>query len=292
MSSPSDRNDWDHHWSNMHGAARRNPAQDFRRRVILGHIRRLIPPRGGPLRVLDIGCGTGDFARDFLDAFPAGECLGVDASAVGIELCRRKVPEALFEQVDLLNPGPVDPRFQGWATAAVCSEVLEHLDEPELVLENAKPYLAPGAPLIVTVPGGPMSAFDRHIGHRQHFTNRQLRSLLARTGYQALGIWGAGFPFFNLYRLTVIARGKNLIADVSQPVGSLPLASRAAMTAFGVLFRLNRHHSSLGWQRVAVSSLAAPASSAAALEASHEGLGHTSPPKKTNGRNQCWEPAQ
>ena len=112
MSPPPDRNDWDHHWSNMHGAARLNPAQDFRRQVILGHIRRLLPPGGGPLRVLDIGCGTGDLARDFLDAFPDAECLGIDASAIGIDLCRRKVPEASFEQVDLLNAGrsPRDSR--------------------------------------------------------------------------------------------------------------------------------------------------------------------------------------
>ena len=220
MSPPPDRNDWDHHWSNMHGAARLNPAQDFRRQVILGHIRRLLPPGGGPLRVLDIGCGTGDLARDFLDAFPDAECLGIDASAIGIDLCRRKVPEASFEQVDLLNAGPVAPRFQGWATAAVCSEVLEHVDEPELVLENVKPYLAPGAPLIVTVPGGPMSAFDKHIGHRQHFTNQDLTNLLARTGYRALGVWGAGFPFFNLYRLTVIARVRTWLTICLSPKGS------------------------------------------------------------------------
>ncbi len=31
-------------------------------------------------------------------------------------------------------------------------------------------YLAPGCRLVVTVPGGPRSAFDRHIGHRRHFS--------------------------------------------------------------------------------------------------------------------------
>ena len=146
MSPTPDRDDWDHHWSDTHGSSRLNPVTGFRRQVILGHIRRLLLPGGGPMRVLDAGCGTGDLARDFLDALPAGEYLGVDASAVGIELCRRYVPEAMFEQVDLVNPGPVDPRFRGWATAAVCSEVLEHVDEPERVLETVKPYLAPGVP--------------------------------------------------------------------------------------------------------------------------------------------------
>ena len=49
------------------------------------------------------------------------------------------------------------------------------------------------------------------------------------------------------------------------------------MTAFGALFRLNRHHSSMGWQRVAVASAAAPTASSAAPVASTEGLGDTRP---------------
>lgn len=254
MDQASSGDDWDDHWSGMHGSARLNPAQDFRRRLLLDHLRRLFPESGGPLRLLDVGCGTGDFARDFREAFPRGEYLGIDVSAVGVEICRRKVPSAAFERQDLLDPEPVEPRWQSWATAAVCSEVLEHVDDPASILENVKPYLAPGASLIVTVPGGPMSAFDHHIGHRRHFTNADVRALLERSGYVVRGTWGAGFPFFNLYRLTVIARGKKLVEDVSKPEEVLSPASRAVMRAYGVLFRLNRYRSKRGWQRVALAT--------------------------------------
>jgi hypothetical protein len=96
-----------------------------------------------------------------------------------------------------------------------------------------------------------MSAFDRHIGHRRHFTPDRLRQLLEDAGLEVAALYGAGFPFFNLYRLTVVARGRRLIDDAS---GELPLSARAAIWAFTQLFRLNAVETLRGWQLVAVAS--------------------------------------
>jgi SAM-dependent methyltransferase len=262
----------------MHLAARLNPARDFRDRLVLDHLRRLLPADGSRPRLLDIGCGTGDFVRLFRNTFPHAECVGVDGSSVGVEICRRRVPGAVFIHEDLMLGGPPDRKYQGWATAAVCSEVLEHADEPERILENVKTYLAEGAPLIITVPGGPMSAFDRHIGHRQHFSNRCLAALLERSGYRVEGVWGAGFPFFNLYRLTVIGRSKRLVADVSRPDGTLSLPARLVMALFRALFRFNSYRSKLGWQRVAVATLATPPGPPSAPERRPPGAPELRPP--------------
>ena len=244
--------DWDKHWAEMHTAAQLNPAQDFRRTLLIDYLRNAFPNAGQDLRLLDIGCGTGDFAQCFLKAFPQAQYLGIDVSAAGIEICRTKVPGACFEQQDLLDPSAIPAEFQGWANAAICSEVLEHVDQPELVLANVKPYLAPSALVMVTVPGGPMSAFDQHIGHRQHFTNLGLKALLEIPGFKVREVWGAGFPFFNLYRMVVIARGRKLVEDASHATGQMSLASRLVMKLFGVLFHFNFNRSQRGWQRFAV----------------------------------------
>jgi hypothetical protein len=98
-----------------------------------------------------------------------------------------------------------------------------------------------------------MSAFDKHIGHRQHFSIPGLKSLLEESGYSQCKVWGAGFPFFNLYRLVVILRGQKLVDDASQAGKPMSLASRLVMSLFGILFRLNLNRSTLGWQRFAVS---------------------------------------
>jgi len=94
-----------------------------------------------------------------------------------------------------------------------------------------------------------MSAFDQHIGHRGHFTPERLRQVLVDAGLEVKALHGAGFPFFNLYRLTVVARGKKLIQDAG---GELPLSARAAIWAFTRLFRLNTVETLRGWQLVAV----------------------------------------
>ena len=43
-------------------------------------------------------------------------------------------------------------------------------------MRNAAALLAPGAKVVVTVPGGPRSAFDKHIGHCRHFTAAAART--------------------------------------------------------------------------------------------------------------------
>src|SRR5204863_2051083 len=109
---------------------------------------------------------------------------------------------------------------------------------------NAAAYMAPACRLVITAPGGPMSAFDKHIGHRKHWSQREIRELLQESGYGADLVTGAGFPFFNLYRCVVILRGQKLVEDVSAANGS-PAAgkARAAMAVFDRLFRLNLNSS-------------------------------------------------
>jgi hypothetical protein len=113
--------------------------------------------------------------------------------------------------------------------------------------------MSPGCTLIVTVPGGPMSAFDRHIGHRRHYSVAELRDLLESSGFSVRTAAAAGFPFFNLYRAAVILRGNALVQDVSNnPPGIARLARSALMFMFRGLFALNRTHGNWGWQILAV----------------------------------------
>lgn len=243
------RDDWDQHWADFAVAAKINPAQRYRHELII----RLLTRDGSPRRVLDIGSGTGDLAAEVRSALPAAEILGLELSREGVDLARRKVRDARFEERDLMVPEPPPEGQRTWATHAVCSEVLEHLDEPEQLLRNAVPYLAPGCVLIVTVPGGPMSAFDRHIGHRRHFRPKELRHVLEQAGFEVERATGAGFPFFNLYRIVVILRGRKLVSDVR--AGDTRKPARIAMALFDLLFRLNLSRSRWGWQTVASARL-------------------------------------
>ncbi len=250
LPSQAAQDDWEQHWRHYAQAAEQNPAQRYRRQIVCELLKR--HQCSGAARILDIGSGQGDLACDLQQDFPQAQLAGVELSAAGVAESTAKIPSARFLQRDLLDPAGDPGALRAWAQYAVCSEVLEHLDEPALFLRNASRYLAPGCTLVVTVPGGPQSAFDRHIGHRQHFTPRMLRALLEESGFTIATATTAGFPFFNLYRLTVILRGKRLITDVQN--GATTVSSglaRAVMSAFRPLFSLNILGSPLGWQTIA-----------------------------------------
>jgi SAM-dependent methyltransferase len=245
------KDDWDTHWDRFALSAARNPAQRMRHSLVANLLRRRLDP--SQTRLLDIGSGQGDLLLRLQSLGPWSGMLGVELSRSGVEISRKKVPDGVFVVADLFQPPPELDAYAGWAGAAVCCEVLEHVDAPDELLRAARPLMADGAWLIVTVPSGPMSAFDRHIGHRRHFTKASIADALQRSGFGVERVFLSGFPFFNLYRRLVIARGEKLITDVddTRGGGSSRLA-RAAMAGFRGLFRFNLADSPWGWQVVAV----------------------------------------
>jgi len=248
QAGPTTPDDWNRHWSQYAETNALNPAQVYRRRLIFDGL--ALDATKGPRRVLEIGSGQGELSREIKGRYPDLELVGVDLSQTGVDIAQAKVPDGAFFQQDLMQPMAVPERYHGWATHAVCSEVLEHLDDPLTALKNVRTCLAPGGRLLVTVPAGPISAFDRHIGHRRHFTPDSLGELLRAAGLELETVHGAGFPFFNLYRLLVVARGRKLIGEAAG-AGALPLTARAAIRTFSWLFELNSARTLRGWQLVA-----------------------------------------
>src|SRR5687768_15859533 len=152
LEAPAPTDDWNTHWNAFHASAALNPAQAYRRMLIF---RALDLPRAkGAVRLLEIGSGQGDLSREIKDRHPEVELVGLDLSHTGVEIARTKVPDGSFFQQDLTQPLGIPTRYHGWATHAVCSEVLEHLDDPTVALRNIRTCLAPGGRLVITVPAG------------------------------------------------------------------------------------------------------------------------------------------
>lgn len=245
------KDDWSMHWQAYSKSASKNPAQIMRHDFLLASLKNL-PVK--PKLLLDIGSGQGDFLYKAVESHCAKKYVGFELSETGVSISRAKVPQAEFFQVNLFSP-PVDVyRFIGQGDATVCSDVIEHVDEPEEFLRLIKTFLKPGAYLLLTVPGGPMSNFDRHIGHRKHYDKSSITVLLAAAGFNVEKVFLAGFPFFNLYRMIVILRGGRLISDVedNKNGSASSLLASLLMQIFRLLFRLNIGHSRFGWQVFAV----------------------------------------
>lgn len=104
--------------------------------------------KGIPARVLDIACGTGDFAFDLARRFTDAEVLGVDFAPAMLDLARRKnpSPRVTFAEGDAMNLSDVrDGTFQ----LCTCAFGFRNFADRRKALQEASRVLAPGGELIV-----------------------------------------------------------------------------------------------------------------------------------------------
>lgn len=256
----SDPDNWDEHWDKYGDAAARNPANIYRYRLVLKLLGDLPPG----VTLLDIGSGQGQLSIAYQKQHPHIKVWGVEHSVLGVrraqQAAQRAAVPARFVERDLLAPVALD-EGQPLADYAVCSEVLEHVADPTTLMRNAMGLLAPGAKVVVTVPGGPRSAFDRHIGHFRHFRANDLHQVLSEAGLEVDRVFRSGFPFFNLYKLAVIAQGKRFAAkmDARPADGPPPRLENAVSAVFRGAFQLNLDDFRWGWQMCAIAHVPAAA---------------------------------
>jgi ubiquinone/menaquinone biosynthesis C-methylase UbiE len=157
-------------------------------------------------RLLDLGCGEGDFAAAAAAA-GAGEVLGVDVSGVAVQRARRRHPELRFERVQDALPA-ADAAFD----LVWCSEVLEHVVDTTSLLSEARRVLRTGGLLLATTPAhGParrlalaFRGWERHFDPQgpdlRFYTARSLRNLLADFGFEDLAVRARGRHLFGSAR--------------------------------------------------------------------------------------------
>lgn len=133
--------------------------------IRLRRIRDLLAARPGD-RVLEVGCGGGHVLR----MFPQCALTGVDVSGEMLAKARRNLdgyPVRLLKG-ELHTLGLADASFD----RIICSEVLEHVIDPESVLSEMRRLLAPSGRVVVTFPNDAL-------------VNR-LKGLIRATGLTAL----------------------------------------------------------------------------------------------------------
>ena len=143
-------------------------------------------------RVLDVGCGTGDFTAAMARA--GADAIGVDVAEAALRRARSRHPGVEFRLVPLDGPLPFeDGSFElVWA-----SEVIEHVADTARWLSEVRRVLAPGGRLLVTTPShgrlrvavGGVERFSEPLGDHLHlYTKRSLGSLLGEFGFGAVRV--------------------------------------------------------------------------------------------------------
>jgi len=99
-------------------------------------------------RVLDLGCGDGNFSALLRDACCASEIYGIDASEKGVELARARGVDALCLDIDHADL----PFEEGFFDAVFVGETIEHLFDPDHMLDEVHRVLVPQGILVLTTP--------------------------------------------------------------------------------------------------------------------------------------------
>jgi len=170
-----------------------------------------------PIKLLDIGCGSGFLAKLLKSRIPKLVVDGIDISEVALKRAKEQLND--YWQVNI-DQADLPLQSKSYDTT-VCIEVLEHLYDPEHALKEIYRVLQPGGHAIITVPNlaywryrlnlmkgrVPLPAVDRR--HLHQFDVSLFRQLLLQAGFQIEEVSGHAvlFPW--------LARFKpNLFSDI------------------------------------------------------------------------------
>lgn len=240
---------WNNYWEEFVSEQNSVPTVRWRCRILINLIKKLsvsLPSH----HIIDFGSGPGLLLRKLTDIFPQSYFTGLEQSESAISYASSQYSQTPIQyiQVNLLSSTDtkIDTSIKG--DLCICTEVLEHIEETDIFLKNCCNYMTPNSTFIVTVPGGPQTAFSRHLGHVQHYTPERLKSIL-ELYFQKVECYDAGFPFYNLYQICSYILGKKLVENCSIKKSKLLLLGT---TIFNWLFYLNLSKTHLGWQTIGI----------------------------------------
>lgn len=197
-------------------------------------------------RMIDFGCGRGEFLRGFCEFVPVHQVHGVDGSPQAVAAARERGIDAIVLN---LNTDRL-PDDSGSVDLVMMVETIEHLEDVEHCLDEVRRVLRPFGSLLVTTPNlaswhgrislalgfQPLSldvGFRKHYGslvtlsgksagHIRGFTRPALADLLQTNGFQVTA-W-SGSPAVatgnsaGLHVLRAIDRGFSRIPGLASEI--------------------------------------------------------------------------
>lgn len=159
--------------------------------------KRILERLEGAQSLLELGLGHGITANVFSPHF--SRHVVIDASRAVIDNFQQRYPDADIEIVEAyFEEFDTDERFD----VIVFGYILEHVDDPVLILKHFLKFLAPGGRMFVTVPNAEvmnrklghlagmlpdmqeLSEHDHLLGHQRYYTVQTLKMDLEQSGYR------------------------------------------------------------------------------------------------------------
>lgn len=185
----------------------------------LEHIRKL--HQGNPLRtrVLDVGCGNGDYLR-LLSEQDGVHAVGLDHSPSAVETCNLLGLEALCGSVS-----EVGRRYESDFDVVTLWHVVEHVADPVGLLETSRALLAPSGSICFSLPLTPMSyeaawpdPFNEPPHHLTRWNASSLQALASRLGLKLELILPKAESVFSRTAKSLLLQAAPPFRQASRPV--------------------------------------------------------------------------
>jgi len=131
--------------------------------------------------IIDIGTGTGHLLSFFSEHYVFKSITGIDFSESAIKVSKKTLPEGKFFVHDLYQK--LDIKYD----MILCTEVIEHLLNPDLALRNMIDMMSNDSVCLITVPNGRIDHYEGHINFWspeswEVFIENNCKGLTVKTG--------------------------------------------------------------------------------------------------------------
>jgi len=134
-------------------------------------------------RVVEVGCGAGNFTGMLLDREAV---VALDVEPACVEQLRERYPHQ--QNLEAFVGDVEDAAFSDLARfradSCVCLNVLEHIEDDRRALEGMASILTPGGVIVLIVPAFPAlyGPIDRNLGHFRRYTRGSVSNVARAAG--------------------------------------------------------------------------------------------------------------
>ena len=192
--------------------------------------------------LLDIGGGDG--ALSYLIAERGAQAVTIDTAQVALRFAQEEFARRGLEARTVAASAYTMPFPTGTFDAAVCSDVIEHVQSPQRLLAEAARVLRPGGCLVLTTP---LRITERPLdrAHVREFFSGELATLLASTFSDVTVTAFAPLALLELFGLPFRQLGgrplfRYLFNAAAVYLGRNPFSARAPFRYFSMLIATGR----------------------------------------------------
>jgi len=203
---------WSEDWQNLQALG---PLTHNRYRLMLRELPDDLPKT---MHIMDAGCGRGSFLELLRKKNPEAILHGIEYSQEAFQAANPDIKQNIkVGNIEELVPNLASNSYD----LIVCSEVLEHLQNPQASLNSLVSLLKPGGLALLTVPGCMRywSKEDIYAGHYRRFELAEFANLVKNSGLKVEHSYGWGV-FFGLiyYRLVLLAGSERVNSTAVSPL--------------------------------------------------------------------------